>query len=430
MLYNNIFLFRLFQFILSCSILIFLHELGHFIFAKLFNIHVEKFYLFFNPFFSLFKKKIGNTIYGIGWIPLGGYVKISNLFEKNNKKNKFSSKEVLKRIIIIIGGILMNFLISILIFSFLFFKNGKIFLPIEKVKDGIWVNRIGYKIGFKNGDKILSIDGKEIKDFNKIVQNIILGKIISLNRNGKKINIILDKKKKSIIFSQKELEKFIYPRLPNIIDLNYKKNELKKLGFQNGDKILSVNYKPVFFVDQIINILKEKKNKVVAFSIKRNNKILKKNILVNEHLFSILNFKKIYDIYNPYSSYRESLYESFKYSLNFLKNQFFLLKEIANPNTQAYNQIGSFFSIEKTFPTNWNLYTFLFITGCLSISLSFINLLPIPSLDGGYILIYLFELIFRRNISQKIVELIMFIGFIIIILLSTLIIFWDSLRNF
>ncbi len=436
---------RSIQLLLSISILVVVHELGHFIIAQVFKVRVERFFLFFDPWFSLFKKKIGNTIYGIGWLPLGGYVKISGMMmdERNNNQSEnkskdweFRSKSAIKRLFIIFGGILFNILLSILIFTFLLFKYGETYLPTKNVKYGIEVDSLGEKIGLKNGDKILFVNEKYVPYFNDIPRAILLGNSITIDRMGNIIKLSLNNNKKKFLFDRKKLNFFIQPRVPPIINYVVKNSKAEKYGLKNNDEILAINSEFVLFSDQLKDLLSKHKNENILMYINRNGKLIQKKIFLDPKKFLGIYLKKFMDLDQIFLFEKKSysFFESIPHGIgkawDVLKNQIFFLKNVFHIETKAYKQIGSFFSIAKEFPSKWNWDIFWTLTATLSIWLAFLNLFPIPSLDGGYLLFIMIEMITRKKINEEIVERCTVYGFFIMSLMMMFIIIWDILKVF
>ncbi|WP_394798834.1 RIP metalloprotease RseP [Blattabacterium cuenoti] len=423
--------------------LIVIHELGHFFFAKFFNVHVEKFFLFFNPWFSLFKKRIGNTTYGIGWIPLGGYVKINGLNHQSKtsleKKNKYSfnSKSSFQRLFIISGGIIANALLSITIFSFLFFYYGEVNLPIKNIQYGVEVGSLGKKIGFMNGDKVLSINGENVHYFSELPKSLLLGKKILINRMGNVINLSINNKTKKLIFNRKKNKTFTFqPRIPSIIYHIEKYKIAEKCGFQVNDEILSMDNDHILFFDQIKNMIFKENNKKWIFSINRNGTFIQKHIYVNINQLLGMRIQNGMDLSNIFCFEKMdySLFKSIQYgymrTCSVLKNQIHLFKNIFHTETGAYKQVGSFLSMAKEFPSVWNWEIFWNLTATLSIWLSFINIFPIPSLDGGYILFIIMEIFMGKKLSEKILERSTIVGFFIVSILMILVVVWDVFKVF
>nr|WP_317168645.1 RIP metalloprotease RseP [Blattabacterium cuenoti] len=436
--------------LLCISILVIVHELGHFAFSKLFKVHVEKFVLFFDPWFSICKKKIGKTIYGIGWVPLGGYVKIygmsreeqnmrvdSSIREKISNNNiKFCSKSSIKRLLIVSGGIIFNVLLSIFIFSGLLFLYGEVKLPTQNVKYGIEVDSLGKEIGLQNGDKILFVNGKFIPYFNDISKEILLGEDITVDRMGNIIHLSLKNEKKRIIFDKKEFNFIIKPRVPPIINSVIKDSLAYKCGLKKNDEILSINSDLILFSDQIKDILYKNKNKLVSISFNRNEQLMNKQLILDNkgiigiYLKSFVDMDQIFSFEKKTYSMLGCIYHGAIHTYMVLKNQILFFKNVFYFKTKAYKQLGSFFSIAKELPSEWNWEVFWVLTGTLSIWLAFVNFFPIPSLDGGYILLIIIEIITTKTISEKFVEKSNIIGFFIISCIMFIIIIWDIFKVF
>ncbi|WP_185882847.1 RIP metalloprotease RseP [Blattabacterium cuenoti] len=433
------------QLIISISILIITHEFGHFFFSRLFKVRVERFFLFFDPWFSIFKKKIGKTIYGIGWIPLGGYVKISGMLEESSSRNKkqynqnsdkFYSKSAIKRFLIIFGGILFNTILSIIIFSIMLFQYGEMNLLTKNVKYGIEVDSVGKKIGLKNGDKILSVDGKHVKYFHEIPKCIIIGKTITIDRMGNMIKLFLDSNKKRILFDSKKPFFMIKPRIPPIIKHVMKNSEAEKCGFMVNDEIISVNSQPILFYDQLQDILIKNQNKELYISVNRKGSYIQKKIFFSPKKFlgiylkNFINMNDIFSFEKKNFTIIDSIYYGCIKSWNVIKNQIYFFQHVFHIENKAYNQIGSFFSMIRVFPPEWKWSIFWNITANLSIWIAFLNLFPIPSLDGGYILFILIELFSGRRLNTKFIERCTIIGFMILSLMMIIIIIWDIFKIF
>ncbi|WP_185855433.1 RIP metalloprotease RseP [Blattabacterium cuenoti] len=431
------------QLLFSISILIFFHELGHFFLAKLFKVRVERFFLFFDPWFSLFKKKIGDTIYGIGWLPFGGYVKISGMVN-NEKKDKlitentckFYSQTSIRRLLIISGGIIFNAILSILIFTFLLFKYGEINIPIENAKYGIETDALGKEIGLKNGDVILSINGKKIKYFNEIPQEIFIGNIIIVNRMGKIMKLYLNNSKKSLIFDRKYTTLPIKPRIPSVISYIFKNSIAEKYKLKIDDEILSVDTGEILFYDQIKEALFRQRNETFLISINRDGDFMQKKIHMNSKgilgvcLKTFMDLDDIFFFERKHYSIFDSIYHGFMKTWYVLKNQILFFKNVFHIETKAYKQVGSFFSIAKEFPSKWNWEIFWNFTATLSIWLAFINLFPIPSLDGGYIFFIIIEMLIGKKLNEKFIERCTILGFLLVSFMMLSIIIWDIFKVF
>ena len=403
---------KLSQFLLSLSLLIILHELGHFIPAKLFKTRVEKFYLFFDIKYSLLKKKIGETEYGIGWLPLGGYVKISGMIDESMDKEQmalppqpweFRSKPAWQRLIIMLGGVTVNFILAFVIYIGMAFYYGDLYLNNSELKDGIAVtSQVGEEMGFKTGDKILEIDGEKTTKFNDIPNKILFAKTVVVERNGieQKIALPIDLIDKLL---KGEKRPFIDWREPfmvgKVTDSSANKTLLPKDIIQSLDGI------PTKYADQVIAIAKSNKSQTLDAVVLRDEKEVPVKIHINKDgklgifaaSFKITNLEKL-GLYK-FSKQEYGFFESFPVGIEKGKDQLLgygkQLKAIFSPSTGAYKGVGGFKAIFDIFPKTWSWEMFWNITALLSIMLGVMNLLPIPALDGGHVMFLLFEIIFH-----------------------------------
>ncbi len=439
------------QFILSLSLLIVLHELGHFIPAKLFKTRVEKFYLFFDYKFSLFKKKIGETTYGIGWIPLGGYVKISGMIDESMdteqlkeepKPWEFRSKPAWQRLIIMLGGVTVNFILGILIYIFMLNIWGEKYLPNENLKDGIWVqDELGTYVGLQTGDKILTIDGKKIKKFRNLTLEFVNGNSFTIERNGQIIEkqIPIDFISK-LVDRDKNKGSFIFPRMPFVIAKVADSSKNINSGLQSKDVLIAINKKPIKYYDEVRGELSNYKNQEVSLTIKRNTIEKDIPVYINEKgeigvyfaPTSFIDLEKMgyYDLETKKYTFIEAIPGGFKKTYETLANYIKQFKKILNPSTGAYKGLGGFIAIGSIFPSTWDWQSFLSITAFLSIMLGFMNLLPIPALDGGHVMFTLYEMISGRKPSDKFLESAQVVGFFILIALLLFANGNDIYRNF
>ena len=427
------------QFILSLSLLIVLHELGHFIPAKLFKTRVEKFYLFFDYKFSLFKKKIGETVYGIGWIPLGGYVKISGMIDESMDTEQmkqpaqpweFRSKPAWQRLIIMLGGVFVNFVLGIFIYICLMWAYGENFLPNENVKDGIWVqDSLAMKVGLQTGDKILTIDGEKVRKFNDITLGFINGNSFQIERNGE----IIDKKlpvdfiEKLIDRKKNSKGRIVSERYPFIISSIQKDSINENSGLKPKDFITNINGEKVKYYDEAKSILSKYKGEEISLTVKRGEEIKEIPVKVTERgtlgvVFGGISYSDLeklgyYDLANIEYSFSEAIPAGINKSWETLTNYVKQLKKIFNPSTGAYKGLGGFISIGSIFPDEWSAQSFWNITAFLSIMLGFMNLLPIPALDGGHVVFTLWEMITGRKPGDKFLEYAQIAGFILLIAL-------------
>ncbi|MFH6970109.1 RIP metalloprotease RseP [Flavobacterium petrolei] len=426
---------KLSQFLLSLSLLIILHELGHFIPAKLFKTRVEKFYLFFDVKYSLIKKKIGETEYGIGWLPLGGYVKISGMIDESMDKEQmalppqpweFRSKPAWQRLIIMLGGVTVNFILAFIIYIGMAFAYGDTYIANEDLKDGLLVeNKAMQKVGFQTGDHIVSVDGEKIVKFdNDLTMKVIMAKEVLIVRNGteqaiKMPNDFVDQ------LSKHEKSVLLDIRMPFVVGAVAP--DSKNTALQPKDIILALNGQPTKYFDQAKAVLESNKNKTIAATILRDEKEIKVPVMVtNDGKLGIgigrLGMESLEKLgYYKISKQEFSLMESIPVGITRGKDQLVgygkQLKMIFSPSTGAYKSVGGFKAIFDIFPNTWSWQVFWNITALLSIMLGVMNLLPIPALDGGHVMFLLYEIISGKKPSDKFLENAQMVGFVLLITL-------------
>ena len=428
-------LIKLSQFILSLSLIIVLHEFGHYIPAKLFKTRVEKFYLFFDIKFSLFKKKIGETVYGIGWLPLGGYIKIAGMIDesmdteqmaKDPEPWEFRSKPGWQRLIIMLGGVIVNFILALIIFIGLAFNYGSTEIPLNSIDDGFLItNPILTDIGFKTGDKIISVDGNELESYIDLRKSIIGAKTYEINREGEVININLPVDFLGRLSSSQEISTFELRR-PFIIQSVSDTSLNKNYDLQQGDMITSINGKEIKYIDQSISILEENKGQTIDTEILRNNITYNKMLNVDADgklgVISAVAMNDLIDLghielsTNSYS-FSQSLVEGTKNFNAFMFSYFDQLIAIFNPSTGAYKGLGGFIAIGNIFPGTWDWQSFWGTTAFLSIMLGILNVLPIPLLDGGHAMFLIYEMVSGRKPSDKFMEYFSILGLVLLLTL-------------
>jgi regulator of sigma E protease len=416
---------RVSQFLLSLSILVLLHELGHFIFAKIFKTRVEKFYLFFDPWFSLFKVKKGETEYGIGWLPLGGYVKISGMIDESMDKEQlkqppqpyeFRSKPTWQRLLIMIGGVLVNFILAIVIYIFVLHIWGDSYLPNQNAKYGIACDPIALEAGLRNGDKIISIDGKKVENFHRIVPEIVLygHKSLVVERDGKELHIAISDTLISKVISKRG---FIAPRVPFIVDSVLENSFAQKAGFKKNDKIIGINNKQTeFFNDFKSEIIKYRFQDPFIKVVRGNDTISLKVHVPNNAILGISG-KTDYDLFSyVHINYTllQAIPASFVKGFNTIKDYIAQFKLLFRPKTEAYKSLGGFITIGKIFPTKWIWEAFWNLTAFLSIILAVMNILPIPALDGGHVMFLLYEIVTGKKPGDKFLEYAQIVGMVIL----------------
>jgi regulator of sigma E protease len=424
---------KLSQFLLSLSLLIILHELGHFIPAKLFKTRVEKFYLFFDVKYSLLKKKIGETEYGIGWLPLGGYVKISGMIDESMDKEQmslppqpweFRSKPAWQRLIIMLGGVTVNFILAFIIYIGMAYAYGDSYIANVDMKDGLLIeNQAMINAGFKSGDKIVAVDGEKIVRFDKeISSKVILAKQVVIERNGVQQTI---KMPNDFVDQLSKVEKapLATIRIPFAIG-NVPDESLNK-ELKVKDILLSLNGQTTKYLDQAKVILENNKNKSITALVLRDQKQVAVNVKVNaEGKLGVqlggLGLDSLEKLgYYKITHQKYSFLESIPFGIEKGKDQLVgygkQLKMIFNPETKAYKQVGGFKAIFDIFPSSWSWEVFWSITAILSIMLGVMNLLPIPALDGGHVMFLLFEIVSGKKPSDKFLENAQMVGFVLLI---------------
>jgi len=417
------------QFLLSLSILVFLHELGHFLFAKLFKTRVEKFYIFFNPWFALFKKKIGETEYGIGWLPLGGYVKISGMIDESMDKEQmkqapqpyeFRSKPAYQRLMIMIGGVTVNFLLAMVIYSFMLYIWGEQYLPTKNVKYGVMCDSVALDMGLQNGDMILSVDGREIEKFNNIFHDILVdgASSIQVERDGRKLDIpILDEQIAPLL----KAEVFLAPRFPFIVEKFLKESPAREAGMQVDDQVIGINGKQIDFFDEFRTELKGLNNQEITVSVLRDGQKLDYSLTTTENaaigvqvVTSLSRFFELEKVeYSLFEAIPAGISKGFSRAISYVKQ----LKLVFTPKTKAYESLGGFIKIGSFFSKVWDWQSFWEMTALLSIILAIMNLLPIPALDGGHVTFLLYEIISGRKPGDKFMEYAQIAGMAILLLL-------------
>ena len=427
------------QFFLSLSLLIVLHELGHFIPAKIFKTRVEKFYLFFDVKFSLFKKKIGETVYGIGWLPLGGYVKISGMIDESMdteqmkeepKPWEFRSKPAWQRLIIMLGGVTVNFILAVIIYIGMAYAYGDQYIPMDSLRDGVWVTEkeIGDELGIQTGDKILAVDGNEIESFDNVFVELINGNNITIERDGQQIEKEIPIDFIATLLEDEDKIRFLSFRVPFVVNKIPKSSHNKTAGFQRKDEFLSINGTEAIYRDQVMDLLEANKGNDVDVVVKREdgsraNVVAKVNdegklgLEVGGYTMQDLQEDGFFEIKTQKYSFTEAIPAGINKGVTTLSSYVKQLKKIFNPQTGAYKGVGGFAAIGSMFPGTWNWAAFWSTTALISIILAFMNILPIPALDGGHVMFLLYEMITGRKPSDKFLEYAQMIGFFLLIAL-------------
>ncbi|MBT8263768.1 MAG: RIP metalloprotease RseP [Eudoraea sp.] len=426
------------QFFMSLSLLIVLHELGHFIPAKIFKTRVEKFYLFFDIKFSLFKKKIGETVYGIGWLPLGGYVKISGMIDESMdtdqlaeepKPWEFRSKPSWQRLIIMLGGVTVNFILAVIIYIGMAYSYGDQYIVADSLKDGFLVTEknIGDKLGVQTGDLILAVDDEPVERFLSLPLMIVNGNSMTIQRDGRTFDKEIPVDFIATLLEDEDKIQFLSLRTPFIINEVPKNSHNADAGFMKNDVVMSINGQEVAYRDEIMAILETNKGQQVPITVQRESgRIETLNVMISEEGVlgvtvgtTLEQYEEMgyFQIETKKYSFMESIPAGIDKGVTTLTSYVKQLKKIFNPETGAYKGVGGFAAIGSMFPDTWNWPAFWSTTALISIILAFMNILPIPALDGGHVMFLLYEMVTGRKPSDKFLEYAQMTGFFLLIAL-------------
>ena len=420
---------KIVQVIAALSLLVLIHEFGHFFFARLFKIRVEKFYLFFDPWFSLFKfkPKGSDTEYGIGWLPLGGYCKISGMIDESMDKEamkeepkpwEFRSKPAWQRFFVMFGGVFFNFILAILIYSSTLFTWGEEYLKNKDAVYGVQCNDLAKEIGFRNGDRVVSIEGMPVDRFQDIQLSIARNQATTavVIRDSAEVSVSIDPDYIPAILNTPGMFTLRVPyEVLSVPDssLNY------NAGLMPGDRVAEVDSQKVFIIQDIQAILMEHKGDSVSFIINRGGTLIPKVLAVDTAgrigVFLNSDVHKFFNVTQVNYSLLSAIPAGANKTISTITNYIKELGLIFSPKTEAYKSVGSFIAIGNIFPSTWEWEIFWNITAWLSIMLAVINLIPIPALDGGHILFLLYEIITRRKPSDKFLEIAQVIGMLFLL---------------
>jgi regulator of sigma E protease len=426
-------LIKALQLILSLSILVIIHEFGHFLFARLFKIKVEKFYLFFNPWFSLFKFKPKNsdTEYGIGWLPLGGYVKIAGMIDESMDKEQmslpaqpweFRSKPAWQRLLVMVGGVLFNFILAIIIYGIMLFSWGDPYIPVKSVKDGMTFSQTVKDLGgYQEHDIILSIDGKDMNDRNGVLRmntfmQFLDGEKVVVEREGKQVTLVMPEKFAENVIGAGDPEPPYYYWTPTTLDTVY--DAAETAGLRKGDSILSVNGKNVTSWTQLVAEIskKENKEKIIPVTYMRDTLVATVNVTVNKsNKIGIGGLNPIYEVKTDEFSFFKAIPSGAVLGVETLKGYVAQMRFVFS--SKGVQNLSGFAGIGNLFSPSWDWHAFWSMTAFLSIVLAFMNILPVPALDGGHIMFLLYEVITRRQPNEKFMEYAQKGGMIFLLLL-------------
>lgn len=431
------------QFFLSLSILIIIHELGHMLPARLFKTRVEKFYLFFNPWFSLFKFRRGETEYGMGWLPLGGYVKISGMIDESMDKDQmkkppqpheFRSKPAWQRLIIMLGGVTANIILAALIYIFMLFINGEQYLPVKNLKYGIVADSLAVEIGLQTGDRILMLNEREVEDFLDIPREFVLGDVrtVTVDRDGQMVTLEVPEDFFGRLISNR-MRGFFSVRYPFVVADFPGSSPAREAGLEIGDHIVGVGGKETWSFDEFAGTIGGFAGKVTTISVDRNGRRMDFDIPVTEaghigvyakHVSEFLEFGT-----RSYS-FLESIPAGIGKAYTTTTGYFRELRLLFRPEVKVSESLGGFITIGSIFAPTWDWAHFWTITAFLSIILAIMNVLPIPALDGGHVMFLVYEIIAGRKPGDKFMEYAQMVGMLLLLSLLIFVNFNDILRLF
>lgn len=418
---------KIIQFFLCFTILIGIHELGHFLMARVFRIRVEKFYIFFDPWFSLFKFRRGNTEYGLGWLPLGGYVKIAGMIDESMDKeqmrqpakpDEFRSKPAWQRFLVMIAGVVMNVVLAVVIYCGICFAWGDTYFSNADARWGYNFNEAGHALGFEDGDRIVSIDAQPVDDLNKLVNALIItegDRRVRVDRGGREVELLLPMEQLIALRRDKGYEGLLTLRFPFLID---SVTAPTAAALRAGDEVVAVDNLRDAQLPEYQEYLKARAGDTARVEVVRGGERLRLDIPVSEagHL-GVIAVAAPYTLRTRDYTFWEAIPAGIRKTGSVISSYWEQLKLIVQPKTKLYEELGGFISIGSIFPSEWNWQDFWMKTAFLSIILAVMNLLPIPGLDGGHAIFTFWEMVTRRKVSDRVLEGAQYVGLIIILFL-------------
>lgn len=417
-------LFKVLQVVCCFSLLVLIHEFGHFLFAKIFKTRVEKFYLFFNPWFSVFKFRIGETEYGMGWVPFGGYCKIAGMVDESmdtdNLKSEpkpweYRSKPAWQRLLIIVGGVLMNIVLAIGIYIGITYTWGDSYIKTKDVTTGFAFSPVAQEMGFRNGDKVISVGGEYVDNYAQIPSLILLddAREVQVERDGQPVTVTIDPKYIKAMLKDKE---FIGLRFPFVIGEVISDGAAAKAGMMAGDSLVAVGGVPMRWYDEFLGAFAQHKGDTVSVTYVRSGEELTTVVALNEagQMGAYVPMVNIYPVSTRQYSFWEAIPVGAGRAFTSIGSYLKQLKLIASPETEAYKSVGGIIAMGNIFPGHWDWLAFWQITALISIMLAVLNILPIPMLDGGHMVFILYEMVTGRAPSDKFMERAQVVGMVIV----------------
>lgn len=419
---------KILQFFLCFTILVGIHELGHFFMARIFHIRVEKFYIFFDPWFSLFKFRHKDTEYGLGWLPLGGYVKIAGMIDESMDKeqmkqapkpDEFRAKPAWQRFLVMIAGVVMNVLLAIIIYCGICYTWGDTYLANEDARWGYDFNEAGHELGFRDGDRILTIDGQPVEKIQDIVTALLItegDRQVRVLRDGAETDLTLPLDDLIAMRQKKGYEGFLTLRYPFIVDSMTSQTAVAAL--RPGDEIRAVDELRNAEFPEYQKYIASKAGDSVHLEVLRGENTLQIALPVSdEGLIGVVSRSGIYTPRTQKYTFWESIPAGIHRTGEMLSSYWEQLKLIVQPKTKMYEELGGFIAIGSIFPSEWNWQDFWIKTAFLSIILAVMNIIPIPGLDGGHAIFTFWEMITRRKVSEKVLEMAQYVGMFILLML-------------
>ena len=423
-------LIKVVQFFMSLSLLVAIHEFGHFIVARIFKIRVEKFYIFFDPWFSLFKWKRGETEYGVGWVPLGGYVKIAGMIDESMDLEQmqapvqpweFRAKPAWQRLCVMVAGVVMNILLAMIIYTGIRYVHGESYMANEDVKWGYEFNEAAERMGFRDGDKFISVDGEGLDDVNDMRSRLLLtegDRTVTVERNGEQLSFTIPFDQLVEMRRNRDYEDLYMIRMPFIIDSVASASALSA-GLRAGDEVVACNGVEGVTAGMLtMDILPAHKGDTLVLSVLRAGERVALSVPVNEEGKIGVMFRN--NIFQPRTrtfTFLQAIPAGITLAVDTIADYWEQLKLIFQPKTKMYEELGGFISIGNIFPSEWDWLQFWTMTAFLSVILGVMNILPIPGLDGGHALFTLWEIITGRKPSDKFLEIMQYIGLAILFVL-------------
>ncbi len=422
-------LIKVIQLFLCFTLLVGIHELGHFFMARVFGIRIEKFYIFFNPWFSLFRFRHKGTEYGLGWLPLGGYVKIAGMIDESMDKeqmkqpvkpDEFRAKPAWQRFLVMIAGVGMNLLLAVAIYIGISYTWGDSYFSNSDARWGYNFNAAGHEMGFRDGDRFLTLDGEPVDDIRELLNNLLItenGRTVTVEREGREVSIRIPLETLIRMRQQKTYDGLFTLPAPFIVD-SVASVSAYEAGLRPGDRIIGLDGRTITDFAPLREALAEAKGRQVGLTVVRDADTLRLDAAVNgEGKLGVLALASPYAMRTRHYTFGESIPAGIRKTGEIVSNYWQQLKLIVQPKTKMYEEVGGFVAIGSIFPSEWDWQDFWFKTAFLSIILAIMNLLPIPMLDGGHALFTVWEMITRRKPSDKFLERAQYVGFLIIMAL-------------